>query len=153
MENISWYIWVFGGIVSFLLSMVLVFAVHPFVVKIANSRGLTDNPGERKLQQRPVPVLGGVAVFFGIVVGAIAGQLAVIAVRYWGINSEQAGGTAFAGLPAPSRSSEAADALRAFRMAFSSSRWAIRSIRHAPPQVVTTVAATKTAARGPPPTR
>ena len=70
MENISWYIWVFGGIVPFLLSMVLVFAVHPFVVKIANSRGLTDNPGERKLQQRPVPVLGGVAVFFGIVVGA-----------------------------------------------------------------------------------
>jgi UDP-N-acetylmuramyl pentapeptide phosphotransferase/UDP-N-acetylglucosamine-1-phosphate transferase len=70
MENISWYIWVFGGIVPFLLSMVLVFAVHPFVVKIATSRGLTDNPGERKLQQRPVPVLGGVAVFFGIVVGA-----------------------------------------------------------------------------------
>lgn len=38
MENISWYIWVFGGIVPFLLSMVLVFAVHPFIVKIATSR-------------------------------------------------------------------------------------------------------------------
>ena len=46
-----------------------------------------------------IPVVAGLGLNFGIVVGAIAGQLAVIAVRYWGINSEQAGGTAFAGLP------------------------------------------------------
>jgi UDP-N-acetylmuramyl pentapeptide phosphotransferase/UDP-N-acetylglucosamine-1-phosphate transferase len=59
-----------GGVVPFLLSMILVFWVHPYVVRIATSRGLTDNPDARKLQQRPVPVLGGVAVFFGIVVGA-----------------------------------------------------------------------------------
>ena len=28
-----------------------------------------DNPDARKLQRTPVPVLGGVAVFFGIVIG------------------------------------------------------------------------------------
>ena len=66
----NWYIWLCGGVVPFLLSMILVFWVHPYVVRIATSRGLTDNPDARKLQQRPVPVLGGVAVFFGIVVGA-----------------------------------------------------------------------------------
>ena len=46
-----------------------------------------------------IPVVAGLGMNFGIVVGAIAGQLAVIAVRYWGISSEQAGGTAFSGLP------------------------------------------------------
>ena len=66
----NWYIWLCGGVVPFLLSMILVFWVHPYVVRIATSRGLTDNPDARKLQQRPVPVLGGLAVFFGIVVGA-----------------------------------------------------------------------------------
>lgn len=66
----NWYIWLCGGVVPFLLSMILVFWVHPYVVRIATSRGLMDNPDARKLQQRPVPVLGGVAVFFGIVVGA-----------------------------------------------------------------------------------
>ena len=28
-----------------------------------------DNPDSRKLQRQPVPVLGGIAVFFGIVIG------------------------------------------------------------------------------------
>ena len=70
LRDMNWYIWLCGGVVPFLLSMILVFWVHPYVVRIATSRGLTDNPDARKLQQRPVPVLGGVAVFFGIVVGA-----------------------------------------------------------------------------------
>lgn len=46
-----------------------------------------------------IPVIAGLGLNFGIVVGAIAGQLAIIAVRYWGINSELVGGTAFGGLP------------------------------------------------------
>ena len=45
-----------------------------------------------------IPVVAGLGLNFGIVVGAIAGQLAVIAVRYWGISSELEGGTAFGGL-------------------------------------------------------
>ncbi len=69
MEHMNWYIWAFGVIAPFLISMILVFAVHPFVVRIAHERGLVDNPDARKLQKRPVPVLGGIAVFFGIVIG------------------------------------------------------------------------------------
>lgn len=45
-----------------------------------------------------IPVIAGLGLNFGIVVGAIAGQLAVIAVRYWGIASELAGGHLFGGL-------------------------------------------------------
>ena len=41
-----------------------------------------------------IPVVAGLGLNFGIVVGAIAGQLAVIAVRYWGIaaNEQSFGG-------------------------------------------------------------
>ncbi|HBN46970.1 MAG TPA: undecaprenyl-phosphate alpha-N-acetylglucosaminyl 1-phosphate transferase [Prevotella sp.] len=44
--------------------------VHPLIVKMATSRNMFDNPDKRKLQSRPIPVMGGLAVFFGIVVGA-----------------------------------------------------------------------------------
>ena len=49
--------------------MVAVIWIHPRLVKIAHLKNIVDNPNARKLQQTPVPVLGGVAVFFGIVLG------------------------------------------------------------------------------------
>ena len=42
------------------------------VLKIALLKGIVDNPDARKLQKVPVPVLGGIAVFFGIVVSMTA---------------------------------------------------------------------------------
>ena len=39
------------------------------ILKIALLKGLVDNPDARKLQKVPVPVLGGIAVFFGLLVG------------------------------------------------------------------------------------
>ena len=39
------------------------------ILKIAREKNIVDNPGDRKLQKIPVPVMGGIAVFFGIVVG------------------------------------------------------------------------------------
>lgn len=42
------------------------------VLKIAILKGIVDNPDARKLQKVPVPVLGGIAVFFGIVVSLTA---------------------------------------------------------------------------------
>lgn len=38
------------------------------LVKIALLKNIVDNPDARKLQRTPVPVLGGVAVFFGVVI-------------------------------------------------------------------------------------
>ena len=42
------------------------------VLRIALLKGIVDNPDARKLQKVPVPVLGGIAVFFGIVVSMTA---------------------------------------------------------------------------------
>lgn len=39
------------------------------ILRIALKGNILDNPDPRKLQKHPVPVLGGVAVFFGIIVG------------------------------------------------------------------------------------
>lgn len=43
------------------------------VLNFARRKNISDCPDERKMQQRPVPVMGGVAVFFGFVFGVLAG--------------------------------------------------------------------------------
>ena len=53
----------------FASALIATWLVYWPILKIAREKNITDNPGARKLQKRPVPVLGGVAVFFGIVVG------------------------------------------------------------------------------------
>ena len=68
-------------ILSFTLPLVLA-AVSAFlavnwiyfkVLRIAKKKEIVDKPGERKLQQLPVPIMGGFAVFFGVVTGVLAG--------------------------------------------------------------------------------
>ena len=44
------------------------------VLKIAKEKNLVDNPDARKLQKSPVPVVGGIAVFFGVTIGLLAGS-------------------------------------------------------------------------------
>ena len=41
------------------------------ILKLAKLKSLVDNPEARKLQKAPVPVLGGIAVFFGLVLGTL----------------------------------------------------------------------------------
>lgn len=48
--------------------------VHPKILKIAILKNLVDNPDARKLQRNPVPVMGGLAVFFGIIIGLCSSQ-------------------------------------------------------------------------------
>lgn len=60
-------------LVTSLASFIAVAWIYPKILKIAVDRNLCDKPGERKLQKSPVPVLGGVAVAFGIFVGLQAG--------------------------------------------------------------------------------
>lgn len=67
MNNI--YVQVF---VPALVSMVGVFWVFFKILKIAKVKNIVDNPDARKLQKVPVPVLGGIAVFFGLLCGALA---------------------------------------------------------------------------------
>ncbi len=39
------------------------------ILKIAKEKNLVDNPDARKLQKDPVPVMGGIAVFWGLTMG------------------------------------------------------------------------------------
>ena len=43
------------------------------ILHIAKDKGLVDNPDARKLQKEPIPVMGGIAVFFGVAMGLLAG--------------------------------------------------------------------------------
>ncbi|EHP44992.1 hypothetical protein HMPREF9449_03039 [Odoribacter laneus YIT 12061] len=51
---------------SVMFSAILVLLVHPRLVKIARIKSIVDNPNARKLNKEPIPILGGVGVFFGI---------------------------------------------------------------------------------------
>ncbi len=64
-----------GVLVAFVAALVAVTLVYPRVVDFAVKRQIVDNPDARKLQRNPVPVLGGVAVFFGLAVGLFAAGL------------------------------------------------------------------------------
>ena len=52
-------------------SMLMTFWVYFKILAIAKKKNLVDNPDARKLQKRPVPVLGGIAVFFGVLCGTL----------------------------------------------------------------------------------
>lgn len=59
-------------IVAALMSLVAVDWIFLRILKIAKVKGLVDNPDARKLQKVPVPVLGGLAVMFGLFAGYLA---------------------------------------------------------------------------------
>lgn len=56
-------------LVPFMVSLVVVGWIHPKLVRVALMKDIVDHPDARKLQRTPVPVLGGVAVFFGAMIG------------------------------------------------------------------------------------
>ena len=57
-------------VLPFFSAMILVFWIHPKIVEIAKNKDIVDKPNRRKLQHEAVPVLGGIAVFWGLVLGA-----------------------------------------------------------------------------------
>lgn len=57
---------------SALSAFVMVNWVYFKILKIAKDKNLVDNPDARKLQKEPVPVMGGIAVFLGVVSGVLA---------------------------------------------------------------------------------
>lgn len=66
-------------IMAFLVSL----AVYPLVLRFAKNHGIVDNPNARKLQRVPVPVMGGIAVFIGIAVSLIVGNIFFTNLPLW----------------------------------------------------------------------
>ncbi len=58
-------------IVPFCISFAATAAIHPSLVRFALEKNLVDNPNIRKLQMRPIPVLGGLGVFFGVMLAVV----------------------------------------------------------------------------------
>ena len=56
-------------LIAALAAMIAVVWIHPKLVQIALLKNIVDCPDSRKLQRTPVPVMGGIAVFFGMVIG------------------------------------------------------------------------------------
>jgi UDP-GlcNAc:undecaprenyl-phosphate GlcNAc-1-phosphate transferase len=58
---------------GFLVALGVVLALTPAVGEVARFLGVVDRPGEqRKIHRRPVPRLGGLALFLGLLVPALA---------------------------------------------------------------------------------
>ena len=60
-------------VISFVTAFVSTWFIYGRVLNFAIKYGIVDNPDARKLQRVPVPVLGGVTVFIGILMVTILG--------------------------------------------------------------------------------
>ena len=58
-----------------IIALVSTWWIFKKVLRIAILKNIVDNPDARKLQRVPVPVLGGVAVYFGIIVSLVCSGL------------------------------------------------------------------------------
>ncbi|WP_411278293.1 glycosyltransferase family 4 protein [Gaiella sp.] len=54
------------------IALLIVVLLTPAVGGMARLLGVVDNPGERRLNRRPIPRLGGLAIFMGILVPSLA---------------------------------------------------------------------------------
>jgi UDP-GlcNAc:undecaprenyl-phosphate GlcNAc-1-phosphate transferase len=58
-------------IFGFLLALAIVLALTPAIGSLARRAGIVDEPGGRRLNELPIPRLGGIALFFAIFVPAL----------------------------------------------------------------------------------
>lgn len=63
------------NILAFVTSFVTVLIITPLVIKFAVKIGATDKPNHRKVHQKVMPRLGGLAIFIGVVAGYFASGL------------------------------------------------------------------------------
>jgi UDP-GlcNAc:undecaprenyl-phosphate GlcNAc-1-phosphate transferase len=75
-----------------LVGVIVTLLVTPLVRRFALARGLVDCPGGRKVHTKPIPRLGGVAIFVGVM-SAIGVQAAGEYYHLWG-GTMMGGGTA-----------------------------------------------------------
>jgi UDP-N-acetylmuramyl pentapeptide phosphotransferase/UDP-N-acetylglucosamine-1-phosphate transferase len=73
-------------IIMAFLSLSVTTVVYPFVLRYALRHQIVDNPDARKIHRQPIPVMGGVAVYAGILAGCLAMWLLVSGASIrWGL--------------------------------------------------------------------
>lgn len=65
-------------VISFLTAFITTLLAYSLVLRLAVKYNIVDNPDARKLQRTPVPVLGGLAVFFGIFAASVLTYLGLV---------------------------------------------------------------------------
>lgn len=63
------------ALLAFFVSLATVLIVTPIVKKFAIKIGAVDQPNKRKVHDKVMPRMGGLAIFIGVVAGALAGGL------------------------------------------------------------------------------
>ncbi|QAA34054.1 MraY family glycosyltransferase [Clostridium manihotivorum] len=59
----------FNYIIGVIVSSLIVVLIIPSLMKIAEKIEFTDKPTKRKIHDRPIPIIGGVAMFIGFFIG------------------------------------------------------------------------------------
>jgi len=59
------------SILSALIAFCVCLWTHPYILRLAKLKHITDDPSARKLQETPVPVMGGEVVGFGILAAVL----------------------------------------------------------------------------------
>ncbi len=59
---------IYGAPLGFALAMAVVWVLTPTVGEIARRLGILDQPGGRKIHAVPIPRLGGIAIYFGVII-------------------------------------------------------------------------------------
>ena len=57
--------------IAFLLAFITAFVITPYTIRLAQKVGAVDYPNDRRINKRPMPRLGGLAVIAGFMVSAI----------------------------------------------------------------------------------
>ena len=57
--------------IAFLLAFITSFVMVPYTIKLAKKVGAIDYPSDRRVNKRPIPRIGGIAVIIGFLVSAI----------------------------------------------------------------------------------
>ena len=64
---------IFTVLIAAIMALMAVRWIYFRILAIAKKKNVVDNPNARKLQKQPVPVMGGIAVFFGVLAGLLVG--------------------------------------------------------------------------------
>lgn len=73
---------------GFFTALIISLLVVPMISRLASVYGLVDQPGERKIHSHPIPRIGGVGIWLGLMVGFV-----VVAYVYGQYPSGQTGST------------------------------------------------------------
>lgn len=58
-------------VLAFIIAIVVAYILTPRVISLANKTGAMDAPDERKVHSKPIPRIGGLAIYFAFIVAAL----------------------------------------------------------------------------------